>query len=235
MSAHKGSNNGHTGQGAPHDRDQGPGCRWSESLALEALGSLSLEESQQVAAHLSSGCAVCVEEQARVAETLAAMDALEQADQAVLPKPGAQVRAQLMRSIEAASARKPTPGLARPWQQLQRVEGSELGHGLTTVSDGPDGWLRTALAGIEIKPLFVDAAQRRVSMLVRMEPGTSYPKHRHAGSEECFVISGELEVGERTLRAGDYQVAARDSVHGVQRTEVGCVLFIVSSQDDELL
>jgi anti-sigma factor ChrR (cupin superfamily) len=123
----------------------------------------------------------------------------------------------------------------RPWCHLTTVSSQQLSNGLATIPAGPEGWERTAIAGIDVKPLFVDAHKRRVSMLVKMSAGTSYPSHRHAASEECFVVSGEIQVGERTLRTGDYQVASEGSVHGVQRTEVGCVLFIVSSQDDELL
>jgi anti-sigma factor ChrR (cupin superfamily) len=72
-------------------------------------------------------------------------------------------------------------------------------------------------------------------MMIRMAPGTSYPRHRHAAREECFVLQGELRVGDKQLRTGDFQVADRDSIHDVQSTETGCVLLIVSSQDDELV
>jgi anti-sigma factor ChrR (cupin superfamily) len=68
-----------------------------------------------------------------------------------------------------------------------------------------------------------------------MDRGTSYPPHRHADVEECYVLQGDLRVAGRVLRAGDYQRADRDSVHGVQSTENGCLLLIVSSTDDELL
>jgi hypothetical protein len=37
------------------------------------------------------------------------------------------------------------------------------------------------------------------------------------------------------LCAGDYQFAAGGSEHRVQSTEGGCLLLIVSSQDDELI
>ena len=231
MSAHNGS---HAGAGVPRDRDASQACRWTESWALEAMGALPADEAQRLIDHLESGCVACSDEHARVAETLAAMDALELAERAELPAPSAQVRAKLMQAIEATAAEQAAT-LQRPWQQLTSVSTRQFGGGLCTVADGPEGWLRTALAGIEVKPLHVDKELRRVSMLVRMAPGSSYPKHRHASSEECFVVSGEIQVGERTLRTGDYQVAAEGSVHGVQSTETGCVLFIVSSQEDELL
>jgi anti-sigma factor ChrR (cupin superfamily) len=77
-------------------------------------------------------------------------------------------------------------------------------------------------------------------MLVRMEAGTSYPAHRHAGFEECFVLAGDLEIegepGEAALemRAGDYQRMEGGSRHARQSTRAGCLLFITSSREDEL-
>ncbi|MEK7727032.1 MAG: cupin domain-containing protein [candidate division KSB1 bacterium] len=96
-------------------------------------------------------------------------------------------------------------------------------------------WEKTGVDGVEVKQLFVDDKRGYVTMLVRMQPGSSYPSHRHAGFEECLVLHGDLSVGETTLRAGDYQRAAGGSVHVIQSTKAGCSLFIVSSQHDELL
>ena len=76
----------------------------------------------------------------------------------------------------------------------------------------------------------------RVTMLVRMEKGTSYPSHRHAGPEECYVLAGDLEVGDQLeMHAGDYQRVERGSVHPPQTTREGCLLLITSSMHDELL
>lgn len=96
-------------------------------------------------------------------------------------------------------------------------------------------WEKTGVEGVEVKQLFVDQARDYVTMLVRMQPGSSYPSHRHGGFEECYVISGDLAVGDTLMTAGDYQRAEGGSVHVVQSTRAGCVLFIVSSQHDELL
>lgn len=101
---------------------------------------------------------------------------------------------------------------------------------------GNDGeWEKTEVEGVEVKQLFVDQERDYVTMLVRMQPGSSYPSHRHGGFEECYVLQGDLSVGENVMRAGDYQRAAGGSVHVVQSTAQGCMLFIVSSQHDELL
>jgi|SRR5690349_370035 len=213
------------------EHDAQPACRWQESLALHALGSLPATEVPGLIEHLASGCPVCAAERAQLEESLAIMDVCEAQDAASAPTPSATLRARLMHAVESA----PQRSFHRSWQSLKTVPGQSFGKGLTTVRGGEDGFERTELDGIEVKPLHVDAANRRVTMLVRMAPGTSYPAHRHATSEECFVVSGEIQVGERMLHAGDYQVAAAGSLHGVQATDKGCVLFIVSSQDDELV
>lgn len=96
-------------------------------------------------------------------------------------------------------------------------------------------WEATAVPGVEVKKLFVDQQRRYTTMLVRMAAGTAYPGHRHAGFEECYVLLGDLHVGDNVLHAGDYQRAEGGSIHGVQSTARGCLLFIVSSLEDELL
>jgi hypothetical protein len=94
----------------------------------------------------------------------------------------------------------------------------------------------TDIAGIDVRCLFVDEDADRVTMLVRMAPGTAYPAHRHGGAEECFVLAGDLTIGSATrLAAGDYQRMDTGSEHAPQSTQGGCLLLITSSRRDELL
>jgi len=230
MTSENESRAGH-GDGAAGDRDSRPACRWQESLAVYALGSLAQTEVPGLIEHLATGCPFCAAEQARLGETLSIMDVCQAQDAASAPTPSASIRARLLETVATRAPRT----LERSWQHLKNAPGQGFGKGLFTVPSTSEGFERTDFDGIEVKPLYVDVASRRVTMLVKMAPGTSYPAHRHATSEECFVVSGDIQVGDRTLRSGDYQVAAQGSKHGVQRTEKGCVLFIVSSQDDELL
>jgi quercetin dioxygenase-like cupin family protein len=112
-------------------------------------------------------------------------------------------------------------------------------------TSAPESWIQAAedgsfeptdIEGISVRRLFVDEAADRVTMLVRMAPGTAYPAHRHGGAEECYVLAGELSVGdESTLRAGDYQRMGAGSLHPVQSTRGGCLLLIAGSRHDELL
>jgi anti-sigma factor ChrR (cupin superfamily) len=96
------------------------------------------------------------------------------------------------------------------------------------------GWEPTATPGVEARQLFLDTAARRVTMMVRMAAGSSYPAHRHGGAEECFVVSGDLRTGDVHMHAGDWQRADKGSRHPDQTTDGGCVLLLISSLDDTL-
>jgi len=128
----------------------------------------------------------------------------------------------------------PTAGEAervQPWKRWTQESAPEC---LVPADDA--AFEPTDIAGIHVRRLFVDEPNDRITMLVRMAPGTAYPAHRHGGVEECFVLQGDLEIGATTeLRAGDYQRMDVDSVHEVQSTRGGCVLLITSSRHDELL
>lgn len=121
------------------------------------------------------------------------------------------------------------------WKRWDSVPAEESQPGVLTVrAEREELWEPTQRPGIRVKRLHADAAARRVTMLIRMEPGSSYPAHRHAGDEECMVLEGSLHVGTNVLRQGDYQIAKQGSDHVVQSTETGCLLLISSSMDDEL-
>lgn len=88
--------------------------------------------------------------------------------------------------------------------------------------------------GIECKLLATDTERHRVSMLVRLAPGASYPAHTHAGVEELHLLDGELWIDYRQLFPGDYNYAAPGS--GDQRvwSETGCTCVLVTSTKDVL-
>ena len=96
-------------------------------------------------------------------------------------------------------------------------------------------WQEAGSSGVRYKQLFVDAIQQMGTVLVRMDPGSRYPGHRHAGAEQCLVLEGDLHFGDFVLRAGDYQCVPTESIHPVSHTEQGCLLLVIASQNDQVL
>ena len=88
--------------------------------------------------------------------------------------------------------------------------------------------------GIECKLLATDTERHRVSMLVRLAPGASYPGHTHAGFEELHLLDGELWIDERKLLPGDYYDAAPGTGDDRVWSETGCTCVLITSTTDVL-
>ena len=101
-----------------------------------------------------------------------------------------------------------------------------------TASDGE--WVQTPIPGIRMKILAIDKPRDRVTMLLRGEPGVTYPAHRHSGPEDCYVISGSLFVEGRLLRAGDFHHAEGESDHGELHTDEGVEVLLIATASDYL-
>jgi quercetin dioxygenase-like cupin family protein len=91
-----------------------------------------------------------------------------------------------------------------------------------------------AAPGIHVQILARDAENDSVSMLVRLDPGTDYPGHRHAGTEELHLLHGILKVDDRTLNPGDFIHSEASSVDHRVWSETGCTCFLVTSTEDAL-
>jgi len=88
--------------------------------------------------------------------------------------------------------------------------------------------------GIECKLLADDTEHQRVSMLVRLAPGASYPPHTHAGVEELHLLDGELWINGRKLVPGDHNYGAPEALDESVWSETGCTCVLVTSTKDTL-
>ena len=91
-----------------------------------------------------------------------------------------------------------------------------------------------AAPGIQVKILARNEENDSVSMLVRLDPGTDYPAHRHAGIEELHLLHGILKVDERTLYPGDFIHSKAGTVDHRVWSETGCTCFLMTSTKDAL-
>jgi anti-sigma factor ChrR (cupin superfamily) len=205
--------------------------------ALIGLEGTRLAELQR---HLEQ-CDACRAQHAHLSQALAEqVDALEPVPTAPALWQRLEARLNTADLPVAPTAPRAKPE-AQPWKRWSqpsdpRSPQPSAWPGLHIQRANPAAWQPTAFPGVEVQPLTVASEQRQATMLVRMAAGSSYPPHRHGGPEECYVLSGDLWVGDQTeLKPGDFQRAEADSVHVVQSTRGGCLLLIQTSLDDELL
>ena len=128
--------------------------------------------------------------------------------------------------------RPPAPLQARLAQRIAEETGKE------PVAPPPPRWSEPeweqVAPGIQCKLLATDAERHRVSMLVRLAPGASYPAHTHAGVEELHLLDGELWIDERKLVPGDYNYGAPGAGDDRVWSETGCTCVLVTSTKDVL-
>jgi anti-sigma factor ChrR (cupin superfamily) len=94
-------------------------------------------------------------------------------------------------------------------------------------------WEKVA-PGISVKLLANDTEKHIVSMLVRLEPGASYPPHTHAGIEELHLLDGELWIDDRKLFPGDYNYGKPGDGDDRVWSETGCTCVLITSTKDVL-
>ena len=85
-------------------------------------------------------------------------------------------------------------------------------------------WQPTSTPGVTFQSLRYDRETKAGAVLIKMDPGTSYPAHEHTKGEDVFIVEGELIVGKDRFLKGAYLYSPPGSVHA-PRTETGCVLF----------
>ncbi len=200
-----------------HDRDS---LTLEEIAEMYVVGGLSPAEHDRFRRMVDSGDPDAV---LALREAAGAGDAL-----AKLVKPEAPphvVRRKLMSRVESLRAGE---------EQVWRSWGTGDSESVFTLRSDEGDWDETGVDGVQVRRLFVDRGSNRMTCMFRMAAGTSYPSHVHDGAEECYVLQGDLHVGDIVMHAGDYQRAPGGSLHGVQSTEGGCLLLVTTSLSDEM-
>jgi quercetin dioxygenase-like cupin family protein len=184
-----------------------------QDLALSyALGELEPKERRSFEEHLSRGCAAC---EAEFQSISLLVGSLALTTEAVVPP--VTLRARLMGAVGYSTGFKSSPAEARSLNILRTVALP---------------WVETRV-GVWAKSLLVDAARRRATRLIRMEPGASISAHRHLQDEESFVLEGSGDFSGVFFQAGDYHRAPAGTVHPVYSSKQGCVFLLFSGTDHE--
>ena len=184
-------------------------CPMRELAATSVLGCLSPAERSQLDVHLSDGCQECEQELRAVGELAVGLAT------AVAAEPPATLRAKLLAGVCP-------PGVLH----------DQAGILIKRPDDQP--WKRF-IPGIDRKILHTDPERRYRSYLLRFEPGAKLFKHSHPEVEEILVVSGDVHISGLHMREGDYCRASAESVHEEAWSDNGCVIFVVSSMDNQVV
>ena len=179
-------------------------AEWLEWAEGYALRLLEGEELNQFQTHLSAGCVFC---RSRADETERLVAQLPLFLEPIAPPANVKTRV-----FAAVHREKPD------YQFVHAAEGD---------------W-REMAPGIVAKILSTDENRQRVTALVRMEKGATYGDHRHALTEELYVIEGSCYCGGRLLKAGDYHRAEAGSIHLDTHTDEGSLMLLITSVQNEM-
>lgn len=183
----------------------------------------------------------CAQSEVTAAYALGAVpdDEVPAAEAHIAACPDCRQELESLRSIAERFAAWPTDVLrptsalqARLAQRIAEDTGSPLVLPPALRWAEPD-WQQVA-PGIQCKLLATDAERRRVSMLVRLAPGASYPPHTHAGIEELHLLDGVLWIDDRKLVPGDYSYGSPGASDNRVWSETGCTCVLVTSTEDSL-
>jgi anti-sigma factor ChrR (cupin superfamily) len=99
-------------------------------------------------------------------------------------------------------------------------------------------WKTTSHRGVSIHFYRSDPVTGHAAVMIRMDPGSSYPAHRHVGAEELLVLRGEYVDAGGVHRAGDYVRYEAGTSHAPKCPDgagAACVFFAVAHQGIDLL
>lgn len=80
--------------------------------------------------------------------------------------------------------------------------------------------------GVELSPLYQDAAGNTKLALLRYAPGARVPEHLHTGMEYIHILAGSQQDERGVYHAGTLLVNLPGSRHSVASPE-GCVVLAV--------
>jgi anti-sigma factor ChrR (cupin superfamily) len=100
-------------------------------------------------------------------------------------------------------------------------------------------WRKTRHDGVAVHFYAADRATGRALVLIRMEPGCGYPRHRHRGEEHLLVLQGAYADERGTWCAGQLVVYPDGSEHSPVATREPanepCVLLALAHEGIALL
>jgi len=184
-----------------------------------------------------------------------ALGALDPADAALIEQIAAHdpaVRDEVAAFLETATAlarqaapnTDPSPQLrgrildrirATPQAKASSLPADSTPAGFVFKSAGDSDWHPGPVPGLRFKLLTVSRDMGYWMLLAELQPGSTIPSHDHRGSEQVYVLSGDLVTEGRTLGPGDLLHAEPGTHHRELRSPHGCVALLVEKAPPHVL
>lgn len=98
--------------------------------------------------------------------------------------------------------------------------------GSTYVDPAKLDWTPSQFDGIAMKVLYRDEAKGEMTVLLKWEPGTTLPFHRHPEIEQSWVLEGSFYDHDGICRAGEFVWRKPGSLHET-KTDEGCTILAI--------
>jgi quercetin dioxygenase-like cupin family protein len=100
------------------------------------------------------------------------------------------------------------------------------------ILDAEGEWQHLPGGKIRLKTLSDLPSAGHAMILLEASPGAVFLPHFHEGSEEIFLISGDLTTNGRVLGPGDYLRHAAGTHHQKATSEHGCRAILVTAREN---
>jgi anti-sigma factor ChrR (cupin superfamily) len=163
-------------------------------------------------------------ELAAMLETTAALAATQSARVA----PGPAVRSRILDRIRSTPQMRPATPDAAPDAALE-TSGFHF-----KPADSGD-WRKGPGKGLRYRVLSVSKDLGYWMLLLELTPGGVIPTHDHQGSEQVYLLSGDLRTQGRTLVPGDFLHSEPGTVHQELVSPSGCMAILVEKAPERVL
>ncbi len=126
--------------------------------------------------------------------------------------------------------------MSTPAKQISQAQIREMNDELGAIEPTANGsvyvkpqdmeWTPSQFEGIQMKVLYQDTERGEMTVLLKWQPGTTLPFHKHPEIEQSYVIEGSFYDHDGICRAGEFVYRHPQSKHETKSAE-GCTILAV--------
>ena len=126
--------------------------------------------------------------------------------------------------------------MSTPAQRISQEKIRERNDELGSIVPTPNGsvyvkpqdmeWTPSQFEGVDMKLLYQDVEKGEMTVLLRWQPGTTLPFHKHPEIEQTYVIRGSFYDHDGICREGEFVYRHAGSKHETKSDE-GCIILAI--------